>query len=110
MKKSIETKVVEQVDFDITIDGTLVKVTNPNFTIYDVAKSAGINIPAPCFGDNRKFGGCKVCVVEIAGKHSYACRKMPKKGMNITFDREDLNELRRERISVYTEKVKLKSK
>ena len=107
MEESFETKTV---DFDVTIDGILIKVTYPDFTIYDVAKSVGINIPAPCFGDNRKFGGCKVCVVEIAEKHSYACRKMPKKGMNVIFDREDLNVLRRERIIVYNEKVKLKNK
>ena len=104
-----ELKTLNHVDFDITIDGTVVKVTDPTITIYEVAKQAGINILAACFGDNRKFGSCRVCVVEIAKKHSYACRKMPKKGMDIIVDREDLNALRKERLETYREKVKQKN-
>ncbi len=43
----------------------------------------------------------------IDKKHSFACRRKPKKGMHIVVDREDLNQLRKERIIEYKKKVSM---
>lgn len=100
-----ENSDIKPVNFDITIDNTTINVTDSSLNILEVARGAGINIPVPCFEDKRKYGACKVCVVEIAEKHSFACRRKPKKGMNVIVDREDLNQLREERIIEYKKKV-----
>ena len=102
-----ENSDIKPVNFDITIDNTTVNVTDSTLNILEVARGAGINIPAPCFEDERKYGACKVCVVEIDKKHSFACRRKPKKGMHIVVDREDLNQLRKERIIEYKKKVSM---
>ncbi|MRT92690.1 2Fe-2S iron-sulfur cluster-binding protein [Ancylomarina sp. 16SWW S1-10-2] len=106
-KENLDTKPVK---FEVKIDNTTVTVTDSSLSILEVARGAGFDIPAPCFDDKRKYGGCKACVVEIDEKQSYACRRKPKKGMHIVVDREDLNQLREERIIEYKKKVDIKTK
>ncbi|GEM_PF-902342 len=93
-------------EFDIEIDGKNVRVTDASMNIVEVAKTAGIAIPAPCFLAKKKNGCCKACVVEIDNKQAYACGTKPSEGMNIIVNREDLKALRKERLLKYKEAIK----
>jgi NADP-reducing hydrogenase subunit HndD len=61
----------------ITIDNKLVEVA-PNTTVYDAAKQIGIDIPRLCYMNLEAVGfknnpaGCRICVVEIAGRRNLA--------------------------------------
>jgi len=61
----------------ITIDNSLVEVEK-NTTIYQVAKSIGIDIPVLCYMNlehldiENRPGGCRICVVEIEGRRNLA--------------------------------------
>ena len=51
----------------LTIDNCEVVVPE-HTTILDAAKSVGIQIPTLCYlRDLNEIGGCRVCVVEVAG-------------------------------------------
>lgn len=93
-------------EFDIAIDGKNVTVKDSSMNIVEIAKTAGIAIPAPCFLAKKKNGCCKACVVEIDEKQSYACGTKPTEGMNIIVNREDLKTLRKERLLKYKEAIK----
>ena len=54
---------------NITIDGQKAEITADDKNIVDVADRAGIGIPAPCYKNGRRGGCCRICVVEIDGKH-----------------------------------------
>ncbi len=55
--KGIDYKSVKQlVSFDITIDSKTISVTDDSKNIIEIAKSAGIAIPAPCFLAKPKKG------------------------------------------------------
>lgn len=87
----------------IQIDGQVIDIFNDDKNIVDVAKRAGIGIPAPCYYDNLKAGCCKVCVIEIDGEQKHACGTKPEDSMNIIYKRDDLNKIRKERIIKYIE-------
>ncbi|MCF7832717.1 MAG: 2Fe-2S iron-sulfur cluster binding domain-containing protein [Candidatus Marinimicrobia bacterium] len=87
----------------IIIDGVSIQVSNEEHNIVEVARSAGIGIPAPCYANNRKGGCCKVCLIEINGEHKYACGTQPKDKMNIIFKRDDLDKIRKNRMIKYLE-------
>ena len=61
----------------ITIDNNLVEVEKGT-TVYQAAKSIGINIPALCYMNlehlkiENRPGGCRICVVEIEGRRNLA--------------------------------------
>ncbi|MDL2320489.1 [FeFe] hydrogenase, group A [Alistipes sp. OttesenSCG-928-B03] len=61
----------------LTIDNNVVEV-DKGTTIYQAAKSIGINIPALCYmnldhlGIENRPGGCRICVVEIEGRRNLA--------------------------------------
>ncbi len=61
----------------ITIDNKPLEVA-AGTTIYDAAKQAGIDIPRLCYmnleavGIENKPAGCRVCVVEVAGRRNLA--------------------------------------
>lgn len=95
-------------EFEIVIDDKKIKVTDNSKNIVEIAKTAGITIPAPCFYAEKKKGCCKVCLVEINSKQTYACGTKPEKGMNIIVDRKDLKILRKERLLKYKEAIKNK--
>ena len=86
---------------NIKIDGRLIKVRHDDKNIVDVADREKIGIPAPCYHAQRKQGCCNSCVVEINGKHRYACSTSPENGMEIIVNREDLIALRKERLLKY---------
>ncbi|MFW6128714.1 MAG: 2Fe-2S iron-sulfur cluster-binding protein [Candidatus Aminicenantaceae bacterium] len=94
----------------IIIDEKVIEIRPEDKNIIDVTDRAKINIPAPCYRSKRSKGCCHVCLVEINGKHEYACVTKPLDGMNIIFNREDLNKIRKERIREYQESPKDVSK
>lgn len=93
-------------NFDITIDGRKVRVTDDTKNIVEIAKTVGIGIPAPCFFAKRKTGCCMGCVVEIDNEQTYACGTRPVEGMNVIVNRDDLRALRKERLIKYKEAIK----
>lgn len=87
----------------IIIDEKWIEVSPKDKNIIDVADRAKIRIPAPCYRTKRNKGCCQVCVIEINGKKEYACVTKPIDGMNIIFNRDDLNQIRKERMIKYQE-------
>ncbi len=85
----------------IQIDDRIVKVSNTNLNIVQIAKENGIIIPAPCFNTSREFGCCNACAIEIDKVIQYACCTKPQDGMKIIFKRDDLDTIRRVRIKEY---------
>ena len=85
----------------VMIDGKEVEIYEADKNIVEVAARAGVVIPAPCYRGNREKGCCQACVVEVDGKEAYACVTKPDDGMRITVSREDLNQLRKERVKAY---------
>ncbi|MFH2138192.1 MAG: 2Fe-2S iron-sulfur cluster-binding protein [Candidatus Omnitrophota bacterium] len=85
----------------INIDGKQIEIFPNDKNIVDAADRAKIALPAPCYRANRAKGCCKVCVIEINGENKYACVIKPLDGMNIIVDREDLNQVRKERMKKY---------
>ncbi|MFA5712944.1 MAG: NADH-dependent [FeFe] hydrogenase, group A6 [Bacteroidales bacterium] len=63
--------------FKITIDNIEIEVVKGT-TVYNAAKSAGIDIPALCYLNlehlniESRPGGCRICVVEIEGRRNLA--------------------------------------
>lgn len=90
----------------IKIDAKEILVKDANKNIVEVAAENGITITAPCFRNKRKHGCCGACVVEIGGVQKYACGTKPQDGMNIIYDREDLANLRKERLNKYAQAIK----
>ena len=87
----------------IIIDGKEIAFSESDKNIVDVAAKAGIGIPAPCYRKKPRNSCCKVCVIEIDNKQAYACCTQPREGMNIILNRDDLKNLRKERIRLYRE-------
>ena len=90
----------------IIIDKKEIEISPEDKNIVDVAGRAKIGIPAPCYRNNKSKGCCYSCVVEINGKQEYACNTKPLDGMNIILNREDLKEIRKQRIKKYQEQSK----
>jgi len=87
----------------IQIDDKKIEVKDPNLNIVQIAKANGIIIPAPCFNTDHEFGCCKACAIEIKEKVHYACSTKPEDNMKIIFDRNNLNQLRIDRIKEFSE-------
>jgi len=74
----------------LTIDSKQVEVPKGT-TIYKAAKSMGIDIPVLCYMDLHDLGvenkpaGCRICVVEIAGRRNLApsCSTVCMEGMEV---------------------------
>lgn len=86
---------------NVHIDGKEIEIFADDNNIVEIAKRVGIGIPAPCYYDNRKGGCCKACLIEINGEEKYACCTKPIEGMNIVFKRQDLDNIRKERLMAY---------
>jgi len=89
----------------IMIDGKEININPDDMNIVDVADREKIGLPAPCYRANRSKGCCNACVVEVNGKNEYACATKPIDGMNIIVNRDDLKEIRKERIRKYQESI-----
>ncbi len=81
----------------LTINGELVSA-RADETILHAAREAGIRIPTLCYVDGLSaHGGCRVCLVEIAGSNRLqpACFMQVGEGMVVQTDTERLREYRR---------------
>lgn len=87
----------------VTIDGIEVDITDPDKNIVEIAKEVNVSIPAPCYHAKKRYGCCKVCLIELDGEQAYACNTKPVDGMNIIVKRDDLNAIRKERLLAYKE-------
>lgn len=91
---------------NIKIDGKPIKVTDVTKNIVEIAEENGIKILAPCFRAEKKYGCCNACVIEINGEQKYACGTQPADGMEIVYNRPDLDIKRKERLAKYAENLK----
>lgn len=81
----------------LTINGQLVSARREE-TILEAARSAGVSIPTLCYLDGLSaHGGCRLCLVEIAGSNRLqpACFMKVGEGMSIQTDTEQLRSYRR---------------
>ena len=90
----------------IKIDNKEILVKDPNKNIVEIGEENNITIIAPCFRNKKKKGCCNVCIIEIDGIINYACGTKPKDGMNITYNREDLAIIRKNRLKKYVVNIK----
>lgn len=105
--KTISSQVEkDSLPYEITIDGKIVEVLPEDKNLIEVADRAKIAIPAPCYRAERKKGCCNACVVEVNGEQQFACNTSPNKGMGIQVNRDDLKEIRKERLLKYQQGIK----
>lgn len=75
---------------NITIDNINLEVNEGEY-ILEIARKNNIFIPAICYLTKcSPTLACKLCMVEIDGKRSYACNTKAKEGMNITTNTPDI--------------------
>ncbi len=86
----------------LLFDGEVYEVSGLS-NLVEAMDEKGVHIIAPCFRNGRKNGCCKVCIVEMNGKKSFACGLTPKEGMNIIYNRQDLKEERKIAAKKYAE-------
>ncbi len=90
----------------IKIDGKEMVVNDPNKNIVEIGEENGVTIVAPCFRNKKKSGCCNACVIEVDGTQKYACGTKAEDGMDIVYNREDLDLLRKERLAQYADAIK----
>ena len=83
------------------MDAIIIEVKLADKNIVDIADREKIAIPAPCYRNHRVKGCCNACVIEVNGENQYACTTKPLEGMNIVVNRDDLKQLRNERMKIY---------
>jgi bidirectional [NiFe] hydrogenase diaphorase subunit len=87
-----------QPDATVTLDGEAVRVFSGE-SVLTAARRSGIPIPTLCALDGlSSWGGCRLCVVEIAGDHALrpACATALIDGMEVTTTSDRLVEHRRQ--------------
>ncbi len=85
----------------VKFDGKILETHDENETIVSLADKHGIHIEAPCHRNNKKYGSCAGCNVEVNGEDKYACVTKVTDGMVINYDREDLNQKRNQKLAKY---------
>ena len=82
---------------NVTINGKSLQVARGT-TILEAAQQAGYRIPRLCFlKDINEIGACRVCLVEIKGKHTLvaACNNVVEEGMEISTNSPRVQDARR---------------
>jgi predicted molibdopterin-dependent oxidoreductase YjgC len=87
----------------LTIDGKEVEIKPEDKCILDLTDRAGVHISAPCYRQQLKSICCQSCLVEINGSLAYACGTVPEAGMKVIVKREDLYQIRLERLKKFSE-------
>jgi len=90
----------------IRIDNKEIIVTDSNKNIVEIGDENGITIVAPCFRNKKQNGCCNACLIEVDGNQKYACSTKPHEGMDIIYNREDLSEMRKEKLAKYSDAIK----
>ncbi|MGA2502341.1 MAG: 2Fe-2S iron-sulfur cluster-binding protein, partial [Tepidisphaeraceae bacterium] len=86
----------------ITIDGRHVS-THAGATVLEAALDAGIYIPNLCYHpDLEPYGGCRMCIVEVAGMRGMptACTTKVAEGMTIKTYGTELDKTRRDALQL----------
>jgi formate dehydrogenase alpha subunit len=68
-------------------------------SVLHAAEIAGVYVPSLCWHKELSpFGGCRLCMVEIAGMRGYplACSTLAQEGMQVTTDSATLRDMRQE--------------
>lgn len=80
----------------LTLDGRET-TADEGVTVFDAAKSAGVEIPNLCRFEGHENGVCRLCMVETdaSGRASPACSTRVREGMAVRTDTPHLRELRR---------------
>lgn len=95
-------------NISVTIDGQVINVHPQDKNIVDVAKRNKIRIPVPCYLNERKFGCCNACIVEVDGMQKAACSTVPQHNMHIVVNRVDLKAIRKQYLLEYQVSMKEK--
>ncbi|MEZ4773595.1 MAG: 2Fe-2S iron-sulfur cluster-binding protein [Bacteroidia bacterium] len=80
----------------ITIDGIEVQADEGELLINAIRK-AGLDIPSLCYYEHidPPLGTCRVCTVEVNGRHVASCTTRVKNGMNVVIHAQDLHDTRK---------------
>lgn len=80
----------------IAIDGKPVQVNDGDLLIHAI-REAGIELPSLCYYEHidPPLGTCRVCTVEVNGRHLAACTTLARQGMNVAVDTPDLHDTRK---------------
>lgn len=90
-------------EVSLIIDGRQIKA-QPDQTILQAAKNAGIKIPTLCAHEHLKpYGSCRLCIVEIEGKKGFStsCTTLVQEGMIIHTNTEQINKIRKNIVELY---------
>jgi predicted molibdopterin-dependent oxidoreductase YjgC len=82
---------------ELSVDGRTVEVKE-GLSVLDAAWKAGVYVPTLCFQwDLSRFGGCRMCVVEIEGVQGFpaSCITPAQQGMVVRTDTERVQEMRK---------------
>lgn len=68
----------------ITIDGKEVQVEDGSLLI-NAIREAGVDVPSLCYYEHidPPLGTCRVCTVEVNGRHQASCTTLARNGMNV---------------------------
>ena len=69
---------------NITIDGKEVQVEDGTLLI-NAIRQAGVDVPSLCYYEHidPPLGTCRVCTVEVNGRHQASCTTLARSGMNV---------------------------
>lgn len=69
---------------NITIDGREVQVEDGTLLI-NAIRQAGVDVPSLCYYEHidPPLGTCRVCTVEVNGRHQASCTTLARNGMNV---------------------------
>jgi len=90
----------------IKLDGREITVEDSSKNIVEIADDNGISITAPCFRSKKKNGCCGACIIEANNEEKFACTLKAQDGMEIIYNREDLQEKRKEKLQKYAQNIK----
>jgi [NiFe] hydrogenase diaphorase moiety small subunit len=87
-------------DLTLEVDGRRI-TARPGQTIMEAADAAGIYIPRLCDTEGlRHQGGCRVCSVNLNGRHVAACCHPAEEGAVVQNDTETINRYRRDLVTM----------
>ena len=85
----------------VTIDGVKIKAIEGEY-ILNIARANDIFIPAICYLNRcSPTLACRICLVEVDGKHVYACNAKAKDGMEVITNTPAIEEERKAIMQVY---------
>ena len=89
----------EQIPISLTVDGRSI-AASPGATVLEAAANAGINIPHLCHlpGAEDSKRPCLLCLVDVNGERSRACRTQVAEGMVVVTNTPELKAHRKERL------------